>query len=88
MQEADRLPAARPLESGWGPVIWFRGRAYPGRVLECEKPIEPGLVGEAVLGLMASVPKDVGVRAGAEFELRDGMSNLIATGTVISYSEV
>ena len=41
-----------------------------------------------MLGLMARRPEDVGVRAGAEFELRDGLSNPIARGTVISYSEV
>lgn len=88
MQKAEQLLTVRPLESGWGPVIWFRGKPFPGRVLACEKPIEPGLVGEIVLGLMARHLEDVGVRANAEFELRDGLSNLIATGTVIDYSEV
>lgn len=53
-QPAGSLPVVKPLSAGWGPVIYFQGRHYPGRVLICDKPIEPGQTGEAVIGVMMS----------------------------------
>lgn len=88
MQPADSLPVVKPLHAGWGPVIFFQGKYYPGRVLECEQPIEPGHNGEALIGLMATAPDSIGVHVGSTFELRDGPKTLVATATVLDYTEV
>jgi hypothetical protein len=86
MQPAGSLPVVKPLTAGWGPVIYIQGKYYPGRVLECEKPIEPGQTGEAVIGVMVTQPESIGLQEGTVFELRDGPTTVIATATVLSYS--
>ena len=88
MQPADSLPVVKPLRAGWGPVIFFKHRYYPGRVLECETPIEPGQTGEAVIGIIATDAESIGLQAGSIFELRDGPEDVIATATVLSHSFV
>jgi hypothetical protein len=85
MESADRLPVARPLTTGWGATIYFEGNLYPGRVLECKKPIEPGQSGEAVVAMMASQAETLGLQEGSIIELRDGPKAVIATATVLSY---
>jgi hypothetical protein len=69
-------------------VIYFEGKQYNGRVLECEFPIEPGKCGEAVIGIMSTQPDDLNLREGSVFELRDGPKTLIATATVMTFSIV
>jgi hypothetical protein len=86
MQPADRLPVVKPLNTGWGPVIFFQGKHYPGRVLECKTPIEPGQTGEAIIGVMATQADRLGFQEGSVFELRDGATIVIAIATVLSYS--
>jgi len=82
-------PGRKPLTADWGPTIFWRDRLYPGRVLVCEKPIEPGKTGEAVIGimLMTSSPDTIDLEVGSLFELRDGPKDLIATATVLSVVE-
>jgi hypothetical protein len=86
MQPAESLPVPKPLSAGWGPVIYFQHKHYPGRVLECKKPIEPGETGEAMIEVMASEADRSGLREGSVFEVRDGATTLIATATVLDYS--
>jgi hypothetical protein len=88
MQPAGSLPLVKPLSAGWGSVIYFQGKHYPGRVLECERPIEPGQTGEAVIGVVATRADKIGLESGSVFELRDGATTVIATATVLSYSFV
>jgi hypothetical protein len=54
------LPIVRSLVAGWGPVVYFRGKYYPGRVLSCERPIESGTSGQAVIGVMATNAESAG----------------------------
>jgi hypothetical protein len=84
MEPAGALPVAKPLTAGWGPTISYRGKYFPGRVLECQNPVEPGHLGEAVIGVIASSSDDIDMQVGSVFELRDGLTNLIATATVLS----
>lgn len=86
LNSADKLPVARPLIAGWGPVVYFHGNFYSGRVLECESPIEPGKCGEAIIGVMGTHAETLHLREGSIFELRDGPKIVIATATVLSYS--
>jgi hypothetical protein len=87
MEPADKLPVAKPLTAGWGPTISYGGKLFPGRVLACDKPIKPGEVGEALIGVIAMSRHDIDMQAGTVFELRDGLTNLIATATVISLTD-
>ena len=86
MRPAGSLPIAKPLSAGWGPVIYFQDEYYPGRVLECEPPVEPGQSGEAIIGVMATQADQIGLNAGATFELREGPTTVIATATVLDVS--
>lgn len=83
MQPESRLPIVKPLTAGWGAVIFYRDQCYPGRVLECEKPIEPGQVGEAIIGMMADKLSAIDLHIGSTFELRSGPEDIIAAATVI-----
>jgi hypothetical protein len=86
MLPAADLPVAKPLRAGWGPNIFFKDEFYPGRILECETPIEPGQSGEAIIGVMESPTHASGLQLGSVFELRDGPVNRIATAEVISFA--
>lgn len=86
MKSADRLPVVKPLTSGWGPTIYFEGNLYPGRVLECKNPIEPGQCGEAAIAMMASHAETLNIREGSVIELRDGPNTVIATATVLNFA--
>lgn len=88
MQSASNLPVSKSLMAGWGPVVYFQDRFYVGRILECKNPIEPGGVGEALIGLMVSQVGRMGLQEGSVLELRDGPKTLIATATVLSYTIV
>lgn len=83
MNSASNLPVVKALTAGWGPVIFFRNKYYSGRVLECEKPIEPGGEGEAVIGILAASPEALELSKGTEFELRDGATSVIAKAIVM-----
>jgi hypothetical protein len=82
------LPIVKPLTAGWGPVVFFEEQYYNARVLECERPIEPGKCGEATIGIMSSYAENLNFREGSVFELRDGPKTSVATATVLSYSLV
>jgi hypothetical protein len=82
MEPAETLPIVKPLTAGWGPVIHFRNQYFPGRVLKCSEPIEPGQTRQALIGVMMTEQ-----RLGSVFELRDGPTTLIATATVLSVRE-
>jgi hypothetical protein len=69
--------------AGWGPTIGYRERLFAGRILVCEEPIQPGEVGEAIVGVIAVSPEDWDMDVGAHFDLKDGLLNLIAKATVI-----
>ena len=86
MQPANKLPIAKALSAGWGPTISYQGRLFPGRVLACEKLIDPGQVGEAIIGMMfmTSSPEDIDIRENSVFELFEGPA-LIASATVVSF---
>ena len=85
MLPVTELPIEKPLRAGWGPNIFFKDKFYPGRVLECEPPIEPGQSGEAIIGVMESPTQVSGLQLGSVFELRDGPVTRIATAEVISF---
>lgn len=87
MEPEDRLPAARSLTAGWGATVSYRRKLFQGRVLACDKPVAPGQVGEAIIGVIASSRDDIDMREGSVFELRDGLTNLIATATVVSLTD-
>jgi hypothetical protein len=87
MEPASALSLAKPLSAGWGPTISYRGKCFPGRVLACEKPLGPGEIGEAIVGIITSSPYDIDMQVGSTFELRDGPTNLIATATVLNFVE-
>lgn len=83
MQPASNLPIVKPLTAGWGPVIFYSDKCYPGRILKCETPIEPGQVGEAIIGMMTNESEAIDLQVGSIFELRSGPQDVIATATVI-----
>ena len=78
-----KLPAPRPVVAGWGPTISYRGKLFPFRILVCEKEIQPGEAGEAIVGVIAVPPNECDMEVGDNFDLKDGFLNLIATATVI-----
>jgi len=86
MQPATNLPVVKPLMAGWGPDILFRGKFYPGRILQCDTPIQPGAVGEAIIGMLAHQIHDIGLEVGSTLELMAG-PHLIATATVASLQD-
>ena len=49
VEPSEKLPMARPVVVGSGPTINYREKRLPGRILACERPIQPGEVGEAKL---------------------------------------
>jgi hypothetical protein len=60
---------------------------FPGRILVCEKAIQPGEAGEAIVGVIAVSSNDIDMDVGCNFELKDGFLNLIAIATVIGVIE-
>ncbi len=79
----EKMPTPRPVVAGWGPTIAYREKLFAGRILVCENPIQPGEVGEAIVGVITLSPEDLGMDVGSHFDLKDGFLNLIATATVI-----
>lgn len=59
MEPETALPVAKPLRAGWGPTIVYNGKLFPGRVLACEEPIDPGRTGKATVGLLANSCADI-----------------------------
>jgi hypothetical protein len=84
MEPAEKLPIVKPLTAGWGPVIRFHDQYFPGRVMKCSEPIEPGQTGKALIGVMMTKQR---LDVGSVFELRDGWTTLIATATALSVRE-
>jgi len=84
MESEAALPTAKPLRAGWGPTIAYSGKLFPGRVLACDEPINPGRTGKATIGVLANSRADVEMQIGSVFELRDGWTQVIATATVLS----
>lgn len=84
MEPEAGLPTAKPLRAGWGPTIAYSGKLFPGRVLACDEPIDPGRTGKATIGVLANCRGDVEMQVGSVFELRDGWTQVIATATVLS----
>jgi hypothetical protein len=89
MQSASTLPIAKALSPGLGMTISYGGKLFPGRILECEKPIGPGKAGEAVIGMLflTSSPADIGIRVGSSIELFEG-PHLIASAIVVSLDDI
>ena len=83
MQPEKKLQIVKPLPAGRGPVIIYRDKCYPGRILKCEKPIEPGQIGEVTIGMMMNESDTIDLQEGAIFELRSGPKDVIATATVL-----
>jgi hypothetical protein len=84
MQPESALPATKPPSSGWGATISYRGKLFPGRVLVCQEPIEPGKTGEATIGVIANSRNDIEMQVGSVFELKNGFATTIATATVLT----
>ncbi len=43
------------------------------RILVCENEIQPGEAGEAIAGVIAVSPNDIGMTVGTNFDLKDGL---------------
>jgi hypothetical protein len=78
MRPATTVPNPLPMVEGWGPVVLFDGRLFYAKLTACASPIQPGEVGEATIGIIASSPHSLGIQKGSLFELRDGLNNLRA----------
>jgi len=84
--QAEGLPSDRPIHKGWGATFSFHGRLYPGRVLECPKPIQPGTSGQAVIGVFYSDNVASELEVGTVFELLEG-PKLVATAKVLNVEQ-
>ncbi len=60
----EKMPTPRPVVAGWGPTIAYREKLFAGRILVCENPIQPGEVGEAIVGVITLSPEDLGMDEG------------------------
>jgi hypothetical protein len=69
---------------GWGPVVFYKGNHYPGRIIACSEPLSPGDEGEATIGIIEPEACRLDLALGEIIELRDGPSIKVAEAEVVA----
>ena len=69
---------------GWGPVVFYDGNYYPGRIIACKEPLGAGDEGEATIGIMEPENCRLDLEPGCKIELRDGPLITVAEAEVLA----
>jgi hypothetical protein len=76
------------LAAGGGVNVYHEGNYFPGRILECPRPLRPGDSGQAVIGILGDPGYPLNFTEGTEFELRDGPVKKVASAKVLRVLEI
>lgn len=83
----DSMPPSLRLIAGAGVNVYHNGLYFPGRVLECAQPLRPGDRGQAIIDILSDSEHPLKLVEQAEFEIRDGPINMVASAKVVRILE-
>jgi len=84
---SESVPPNLRLAAGIGVNVYLDGRYFPGRVLECSRPLRPGDCGQAIIEVLSDSEFSSNLSEQAEFEIRDGPIIKVASAKVVRLLE-